>query len=118
MTTRVVPIAEFLDVDFDSRRVGHVIVEAPGERDEWEMHPDADEFLYLLDGAIDVVLREDLDQGEERRIELRPGRACIVPKGAWHRQIVLLPCKMLFITPETCTAPTYLTTVGPSGQLR
>ena len=105
MTTRALPIAELLDVGFEGRRVGHVIVDTPGERDEWEMHPDADEFLHLVEGAIDVVLREDLDQDEERRIELRAGRACVIPKGAWHRQIVLLPCKMLFITPETLHRP-------------
>ncbi len=105
MTTRARPIAELLDFKFESRRVGHVIVDTVGERDEWEMHPEADEFLYLVEGAIDVVLRDDLDHNEERRIELRAGRACIVPKGAWHRQIVLAPCKMLFITPETLHHP-------------
>lgn len=101
MTKQAQPIAELLDVEFDGRLVGHVIVDGAGERDEWEMHPDADEFLYLVEGAIDVVLRDDLDHNDERRIELRAGRACIIPKGAWHRQIVLAPCKMLFITPET-----------------
>ncbi len=105
MTTQAHPIAEFLDVEFDNRRVGHVIVETAGERDEWEMHPDADEFLYLVEGAIDVVLRDDLDHNEERRIELRPGSACVIPKGAWHRQIVLRPAKMLFLTPETLHRP-------------
>ena len=105
MTTRALPIAELLGIDFAGRRVGHVIVDTTGERDEWEMHPDADEFLYLVEGAIDVILREDLDQDEERRIELRAGRACVIPMGAWHRQIVLLPCKMLFMTPETLHRP-------------
>ena len=105
MTSHAQPIAEFLDIEFDGRRVGHVIVDTAGERDEWEMHPDADEFLYLVEGAIDIILRDDFEQTEERRIELRAGRACVVPRGAWHRQIVLAPCKMLFITPETLHRP-------------
>lgn len=105
MTSQAQPRAEFLDVEFDSRRVGHVIVDEAGERDEWEMHPDADEFLYLVTGSIDIILRDDLDRPQERRIELRAGRACVVPKGVWHRQIVLRPCKMLFITPETLHRP-------------
>ena len=105
MARRAIPKAELLGVEFDGRRAGHVVVETAGLRDEWEMHPTADEFLYLVEGAIDVILRDDLDRAEERRIELRAGGACVVPKGAWHRQIVLAPCKMLFLTPETLHRP-------------
>jgi mannose-6-phosphate isomerase-like protein (cupin superfamily) len=106
MTNRVVPTTEFLAIDFEGRHVGHVIVDTPGERDEWEMHPRDDEFLYLVEGAIDVILRDDLERDEEGRIELRAGRACVVPQGAWHRQIVLaVPAKLLFLTPETLHRP-------------
>ena len=105
MTTQAVPKTEFLGVEFDGRRVGHVTVDVAGERDEWEMHPDDDEFLYLVEGAIDVILRDNLDQEDERRIELRAGRACVVPRNAWHRQIVLAPCKMLFVSGETLHRP-------------
>ncbi len=102
MTRRAAPNTEFLGVQFEGRQVGHVVVAVPGERDEWEMHPSDDEFLYLVEGAIDVILRDQLDVDEERRIELRAGGACVVPQGAWHRQIVVVaPCKMLFVTPET-----------------
>lgn len=61
----------------------------------WEIHPAGDEILYLLSGAIDVVL-----QGEdgEQVIELRAGRACIVPRGTWHRQIVHEPSELMGIT--------------------
>lgn len=34
-------------------------------RDEWEMHPEQDELLYLLEGAIDVFLRADLEGPEQ-----------------------------------------------------
>ena len=105
MTRRAIPKTELLSVDFAGRRVGHVVVETDGERDEWEMHPGEDEFLYLVEGSIDVILRDDPDDDAQRCIELRAGCACVVPKGVWHRQIVLAPCKMLFLTPETLHRP-------------
>jgi mannose-6-phosphate isomerase-like protein (cupin superfamily) len=101
VVTRAIPRVQFLPVEFDGRLVGHLTVEAAGERDEWEMHPEQDEFLYLLEGAIDVLLRGDVESDDEQIIHLSQGEACVVPKGIWHRQVVVEPCKMLFITPET-----------------
>ncbi len=60
-----------------------------------EMHPAGDEILYLVSGAIDVVLEEE---GGERVIELQPGAACVVPRGVWHRQLVHQPSELLAIT--------------------
>jgi mannose-6-phosphate isomerase-like protein (cupin superfamily) len=51
----------------------------------WEMHPDGDELLAMLSGAMAVVLQ--LPKGEEI-IELAQGAAFIVPKGIWHRQVL------------------------------
>lgn len=62
----------------------------------WEMHPDGDEFLYLLSGAIDLVLQTE--QGEQF-IALRPGDAHVVASGVWHRQLIRQPSQLLFITP-------------------
>ncbi len=62
----------------------------------WEMHPAGDEILYLLSGAIDVVLQEE---DGERVIELRrESGLCVVPRGAWHRQIVREPGDLLGLT--------------------
>lgn len=61
----------------------------------WEMHPAGDEILYLLSGAIDIVLEEDAG---ERLIKLGAGEACIVPRGRWHRQIVHEESNLLGIT--------------------
>ena len=69
------------------------------------MHPEQDELLFLLEGAIDVFLRAELEVGEEDTLHLRQGQACVVPKGMWHRQVVVAPCKMLFLTPETIHRP-------------
>src|SRR5262245_56734220 len=43
----------------------------------WEMHPAGDEMVYLLSGAIDLVLQEP---DGERIIALRNRAACIVPR--------------------------------------
>ena len=61
----------------------------------WEMHPAGDEIIYLLSGAMDLHLQ---DAAGERVIELRPGAACVVPRGIWHRAIVHAPSDALYIT--------------------
>jgi hypothetical protein len=65
------------------------------DTDHWEMHPNGDEIIQLLSGAVDFILREG---GGERRIELRGHAACIVPRGAWHRIVVHAPSEILFTT--------------------
>ena len=61
-----------------------------------EMHPDGDELLYLVDGAVDVVLDEEAG---ERCLSLQPGQAFVVPCGVWHRVMVKEPCRLLYFTP-------------------
>lgn len=61
----------------------------------WEMHPDGEEVLVLLSGRMTMVFDEG---GEEESVVLEEGRACVVPRGAWHRAIVHVPGKLLAIT--------------------
>jgi mannose-6-phosphate isomerase-like protein (cupin superfamily) len=68
-----------------------------------EMHPDADELLYLLSGHIRVRL--ELKDGD-RDVEVRAGQAVVVPRGIWHQIYVDEPGQLLNITP------------GPGGQAR
>ena len=106
MTVRAVPTIELLPVALDGRKVGHVQTDRPGERDEWELHPDQDELLYLISGATDVLLRDDPDDAStERIITLHSGEACIVPRGAWHRQVVHERSRLLFLTPDSVHRP-------------
>jgi mannose-6-phosphate isomerase-like protein (cupin superfamily) len=51
----------------------------------WEMHPAGEELLVMLSGAMDVVLEES---GHETVVSVATGKACIVPRGTWHRQVV------------------------------
>jgi mannose-6-phosphate isomerase-like protein (cupin superfamily) len=61
-----------------------------------EMHPDGDELLYLVEGAMDVVLDEEAG---ERCLSLQPGQAFVVPCGVWHRVMIREPCRLLYFTP-------------------
>lgn len=62
--------------------------------DRWEMHPDGEELLVLLSGAVDMIVEQN---GAERRVVLHPGEAFLVPRGAWHRAEVREPGRMLFV---------------------
>jgi mannose-6-phosphate isomerase-like protein (cupin superfamily) len=112
MTIRSTPAIERLPVRLDGRSVVHVRAEHAGERDEWEVHLDQDEFLYLGHGTTNIVLRDELDDAStERVIELRFGEACIVPRGAWHRQVMKEPSLLLSLSPE-CVHRPYTPTDG------
>ena len=63
----------------------------------WEMHPNGDEIVMLLEGKTTLVLEID---GGEKVVELNASCAyVVVPRGTWHTSRALGPCRMLFITP-------------------
>jgi mannose-6-phosphate isomerase-like protein (cupin superfamily) len=102
---RAKPTVEFLPVELDGSHVGILSVESPGVRDEWEMHPEQDELLYLLRGAVDVFLRVDLEGTEDQAIYFLKGDACLIPKGMVAQTSRCPPCKMLLLTPKTMHQP-------------
>jgi mannose-6-phosphate isomerase-like protein (cupin superfamily) len=61
-----------------------------------EIHPDGDELLYLVSGAVTVWL--ELPEGE-RTIDLAAGDALVVPKDTWHRIHLRQPGRLIHITP-------------------
>ena len=61
----------------------------------WEMHPNGDEFVYLLSGAIEMLLEEP---GGLRALSLQGTAAVIVPKGIWHTAKVRTPSRLLHVT--------------------
>ena len=68
-----------------------------------EMHPDGDELLHLVSGAVTVHLELPDD---DRSVELGPGDALVVPQGVWHRIVLREPGQLIHITP------------GPNGSAR
>ncbi len=61
----------------------------------WEMHPKGDEFVYLLNGSLDMLMEYP---DSTQTIKLDEGKAYIIPKGIWHRAMVYSPSRMLHIT--------------------
>jgi len=80
--------------DLGERLVG--VFRYDADWSSWEVHPEGDEVVVLLAGAVDLVL--DLPGGE-RRVELRDrGATAIVPRGVWHTADVLASGEALHIT--------------------
>jgi mannose-6-phosphate isomerase-like protein (cupin superfamily) len=61
----------------------------------WEMHPEGEEIVYCVKGGFELILDED---GSHRRLALKAGEACIVPRGVWHTAGVRRPSDALHIT--------------------
>jgi mannose-6-phosphate isomerase-like protein (cupin superfamily) len=66
-----------------------------------EVHPDGDEFLYLVSGRLELIL-DDGDEGyvgTETKVVLGPGDAFVVPRGVWHRLVSVDPSHLVHVTP-------------------
>ncbi len=64
----------------------------------WEHHPDADELLYVLEGAVDVTVLTD-DGAVVTPVSA--GSVFVVPRGLWHRQHARERAGLLFATGAT-----------------
>jgi len=61
----------------------------------WEMHPNGDEFVYLIAGSVELLLEEPAGV---RSLTLAGTGAVIVPRGIWHTAKVNAPSRMLHVT--------------------
>ena len=61
----------------------------------WEMHPQAEEFVYLLNG--DIELLQELPSGITAT-RISGSGAVLVARGVWHTARVFAPSRMLFVT--------------------
>ncbi|MBI1180416.1 MAG: cupin [Alphaproteobacteria bacterium] len=90
---------EALDRDFNGF-AGHVLIsrhEFAQPWPTWEMHPEGDEFVCLIEGDVDFVLA--MPDGERVVRVDRPGSFVVVPRGTWHTARPRRPTCMLFVTP-------------------
>ena len=88
-----------LDKNYDGF-AGHLLISShsfDADWPTWEVHPEGDEFVVLMDGEAEMVFATG--HGDETvRLE-QPGSFVIVPKGTWHTARVQRAATMLFITP-------------------
>ena len=61
----------------------------------WEMHPNGDEFVYLLSGSIELLLEHD---DGVRVLAIADRGAVVVPRGVWHTARIRAPSRMLHVT--------------------
>jgi mannose-6-phosphate isomerase-like protein (cupin superfamily) len=61
----------------------------------WEMHPNGDEFVYLLSGSVELLLE---GAAGVKSLSMLDSGAVIVPRGVWHTAKVHAPSRMLHVT--------------------
>jgi mannose-6-phosphate isomerase-like protein (cupin superfamily) len=69
-----------------------MVVKVEGEFN-WHSHPDTDDLFLVLDGQIDIEMRE-------RTVSLGPGELFVVPKGVEHRPVARREAHLLLIEPS------------------
>lgn len=89
---------EFREIaSFNEGGVGVFWSEAGGPS-PWEMHPDCDEMLQVLEGEIEVeILPGNGGAGEKTLVT--DGEMIVIPRSCWHRQTLLRRTKELYLTP-------------------
>ena len=68
-----------------------MVVKVKGEF-VWHKHDDTDDFFLVLNGMLDIQLRD-------RTITLGPGQMYVVPKGVEHRPVAREEVHLLLIEP-------------------
>jgi mannose-6-phosphate isomerase-like protein (cupin superfamily) len=76
---------------------GWLVTLGHAEKDwpHWEMHPRGEELIFLLSGAIELVVQDD---DGEHVVPLAAGQLYLMRRGVWHRARVKEPASTLFVT--------------------
>lgn len=62
----------------------------------WHVHTNTDEFFLVLEGTIDIGLRE---RDGERTVTLRRGEVFVVPRGVFHKPSSARGAAVLLVEP-------------------
>ena len=90
---------EFLDLaKFGSGGIGAFWSSADDDRSPWEMHPDCDELLHVMEGKIEVEVLPSKG-GESSTTIIPAGSFIVIPQGCWHRQRILEKTREFYLTP-------------------
>lgn len=65
--------------------------------DYQEIHPEADEFCYVVEGSV-ILHLESLDGSDRQAITLATGSAFLIPRNMWHTAKVTEPMRMILVT--------------------
>jgi mannose-6-phosphate isomerase-like protein (cupin superfamily) len=68
---------------------------ADAHSDMWEMHPAADEVLFMLTGALVI---DYSDASHSGTVVLDAGEGIVMPQGVWHRLVLREPGLLLALT--------------------
>lgn len=74
-----------------AERLRHQVGERAGEF-VWHKHDDTDDFFLVLEGRLEVRLRD-------RKADLGPGELFVVPRGIEHQTLVQEEARLLLIEP-------------------
>ncbi len=58
----------------------------------WHSHPETDELFLVVNGELDIHLRDGL-------LHLKPGELCVIPRGVEHRPAAEKECQILLVEP-------------------
>ncbi|MEL6232390.1 MAG: cupin domain-containing protein [Cyanobacteria bacterium J06627_3] len=89
------PEGSFLDiVPFNGNHIGACSI--TGASPVWEMHPDTDEWFYILEGEFEMTL---LTGENPQHVVAEAGSTFVVPKGIWHKPGAPKGSKFMYLTP-------------------
>jgi mannose-6-phosphate isomerase-like protein (cupin superfamily) len=91
-------VARFNDLDV-------MVVKVKGEF-VWHKHDDTDDFFLVLQGKLDIMLRD-------RTVSLGPGEMFVVPKGVEHCPLAHEETHLLLIEPTGTPNTGNVTTAAP-----
>jgi mannose-6-phosphate isomerase-like protein (cupin superfamily) len=84
-------------VDRNAAAGGMLVTASAGTANSrhWEMHPNGDEALVLLEGKVRMIFERS---GGDEAHDMAPGATLIVPQGTWHRAETQRGYRMLYMT--------------------
>lgn len=83
--------------ELDRLGTGWLVAEFMFQHDwpTWEMHPEGDELVYVLEGSATLLLEI---AGEVQRITVEAPGLVVVPRGVWHTAQIHRPSRFLHVT--------------------
>lgn len=89
------PEGSFLNVvPFNGSHIGACSI--TGVSPVWEMHPNTDEWFYILEGEFEITL---LNGDTPQRVVVEAGATFVVPQGIWHKPGAPKGSKFMYFTP-------------------